>query len=186
MYEELTDEQLLALSATDGDAFGAFYERHGESVLAYATRRLGGAEAGAEVTAETFACALAGVKRFRPDRGPAAAWLYGIARHQIARTLERGAVEQRYRHRLGLPRLELTGDEIERIEELAAREGAKIELHTALAELPEEQRAPLYARVVEVRYYSDIAQELSMTPAAARKRVSRALAVLRSKLGVRV
>jgi RNA polymerase sigma factor (sigma-70 family) len=185
MYEELTDDQLLTLSATDGDAFGAFYERHAQSVLAYATRRLGGPEAGAEVTAETFACALAGLKRFRPDRGPAAAWLYGIARHQIARTLERGAVEQRYRRRLGVPRLELTEDEIERIEELAEREGAEIELHTALAELPEEQRAPLHARVVEERSYTEIAQELYVTPAAARKRVSRALAVLRSKLGVR-
>jgi RNA polymerase sigma factor (sigma-70 family) len=180
MYEELSDDQLLTLSATDGDAFGAFYERHARAVLAYATRRLDGAEAGAEVTAETFACALAGVKRFRPDRGPAAAWLYGIARHQIARTLERGAVERRYRRRLGVPRLELTEDEIERIEEFTA----EIELHTALAELPEEQRAPLHARVVEERSYTEIAQELCMTPAAARKRVSRALAVLRSKLGV--
>jgi RNA polymerase sigma factor (sigma-70 family) len=183
MYEELTDENLLTLATTDGDAFGAFYERHARSVLAYATRRLGGAEAGAEATAETFACALAGLGRFRPDRGPAAAWLYGIARHQVARTLERGAVERRYRRRLGIAPIDLTSEDIERIEESAAQEGAAVELRAAMAELPDEQRVPLHARIVEERSYEDIAQELRMTPATARKRVSRALGTLRSKLG---
>lgn len=183
MSHEPTDEQLLALSIRDGDAFGAFYERHARSILAYATRRLGSPDLGAEVTAETFACALEGARRFRPEKGPATAWLYGIARNQISRTLERGGVERRHRMRLGIADLVLDDDELARIEELAASEGAASELRELLAVLPADQRESLQARVVDGQSYDEIALGLHITPTAARKRVSRALGVLRAKLG---
>jgi DNA-directed RNA polymerase specialized sigma24 family protein len=117
MSREMTDEQLLALSIRDGDAFGAFYERHARCLLAYAARRLGSADLGAEVTAETFAAALEGARRFRPEKAWATAWLYGIARNQIFRPLERGSVERCYRMRLGIAAVALDEDELARIED---------------------------------------------------------------------
>ena len=44
--------------------FAAFYERHSAALLSYLVRRAGDAEAGADLTAETFAEALAGLERF--------------------------------------------------------------------------------------------------------------------------
>jgi DNA-directed RNA polymerase specialized sigma24 family protein len=45
------------------------------------------------LTAETFACALEGRRRFDRRRGEAGAWLFGIARNVLSRSLEGGRVE---------------------------------------------------------------------------------------------
>jgi RNA polymerase sigma-70 factor (ECF subfamily) len=51
-----------------------------------------------------------------------------------------------------------------------------------LADLPEDQRALVTARVIEERSYDELAGEQGMTQTAVRKRVSRGLAALRSRL----
>ena len=68
---------------------------------AYFARRTRDAELAADLTAETFAAALDGAHRHRPDKGPAVAWLYGIARRKLAHAARKGAVEDRARRRLG-------------------------------------------------------------------------------------
>ena len=50
------------------------------------------------------------------DRGEGLAWLYGIARHRLMRSIEQGRVEDRARRKLALPRLEVDDDLVERIE----------------------------------------------------------------------
>jgi len=45
-----------------------------------------------------------------PDKGPAIAWLYGIAGRQLAHAARRGAVEDRARRRLGMAPLALTDE----------------------------------------------------------------------------
>jgi RNA polymerase sigma factor (sigma-70 family) len=184
VYGHSTDEELLAAAKADGDAFAEFYDRHARSVLAYATTRLGSVDLGAEVTAETFACALEGLQRYRPGRGSPSAWLCGIARHQVARTLERGRVERRYRLRLGVKDIRLDGDEIERLEDIIAGEKTARAVGPLIAALPDDQRESLEARIVHDRSYEAIADDAGTTPAAARKRVSRALGTLRTKLGM--
>src|SRR3954469_17200750 len=113
---ERSDEQLLVDALADGEAFAEFYRRHAATLLGYLTRRAGDAEVAADLTAETFAAALEGLPRFKPALGPASAWLYGIARHKLARTLERGRVEDAARRKLGAPRLGVGGEAIERIQ----------------------------------------------------------------------
>ena len=76
-------------------------------------RRTGDGELAADLTAETFAAALASRRRFDPAKGPAIGWLYGIARHKLARTLERGRVEDRARRTLGMAPLALDDEAIE-------------------------------------------------------------------------
>jgi RNA polymerase sigma-70 factor (ECF subfamily) len=51
-----------------------------------------------------------------------------------------------------------------------------------LAELPREQRSLVTARVIEERSYDDIAGEQKLSQSAVRKRVSRGLASLRTRL----
>jgi RNA polymerase sigma-70 factor (ECF subfamily) len=168
----------------DPAAFGAFYRRHGASVLTYFMRRTGNAEVAADLTSETFAAALASAARYRPEDGEPQAWLFGIARHKLADALRSGSVEDTARRRLRMDAIVLDDEAIERIEALASLDVSAIVLVDALDELPPEQRAAVHDRVVLERSYGDIARELSTSPLVVRKRVSRGLATLRARLGV--
>jgi RNA polymerase sigma factor (sigma-70 family) len=170
-----SDEDLLL---GDPEAFAAFYRRYAVEVSAFFLRRTGDAEQVADLTAETFAAALQGRHRFDPERGTAVAWLYGIARHLLARALEKGRVETRARRRLGIPRLALDDEALERVE--AAGGGA--DLKVVLSELPADERAAVEARIVSERDYADIARDTATTEQAVRKRVSRGLARMRGRL----
>src|SRR5687767_1200390 len=94
-----SDEELLSASCTDAEAFGAFYDRHIHAIIGYFMLRTRDAEAAADLAAETFAAALQGRRRFDARKGPAAGWLYGIARRKLADAFERGRIEDRARRR---------------------------------------------------------------------------------------
>ena len=181
--EPATDEALLLAARTDAQAFTQFYRRHAAMVLGYLVRRTRDPELGADLTAETFACALEGVARFDPNRGSAVGWLFGIARNQLLRTLERGRVERRARDRLGMGRIELDDDDLERILTLAESQSTAALLAEAMDALPPGQRAALDARVRDEQEYDVIARASGTAEATIRKRVSRALSSLRNALG---
>ena len=164
------------------DEFAAFYRRNAQSLTAFFMCRTGDAEVAADLVAETFAAALAGADRFDPERGPAVAWLYGIARNQLLHTQRRGRVDDRMRRKLGMERLQLTDAAIERVEALAAAEGTARALRELMDELPPEQRAAVEARVLEERDYAEIAVAADTTEPVVRQRVSRGLARLRNGL----
>lgn len=113
--EPPSDEQLLAATFTDEDAFATFYARYERPVAAFFMRAVGSGELAADLTAEVFAQALAGVGRFDPEIGRAGGWLFGIARNILARSFERGRVEDRARRRLGLAPLALDDEIIVRL-----------------------------------------------------------------------
>jgi RNA polymerase sigma-70 factor (ECF subfamily) len=175
MLEDLDDEELLVLSARRAEAFGAFYERHAEALLRFFARRTLDPETAAELTAETFAEAFVSRRRFRPRGLPGAAWLYGIARHQLSRFHRSGEVAARARRRLGLPERTVSEEDYERIEELMDLEGIRRAIAEAYRTLSPEQRDAVTLRVVEGRPYPEVASALSCTEQAARARVSRAL-----------
>ena len=177
-----SDDELLAATRADPDAFAILYRRHVTALLAYFVRRTRDAELAADLTAETFAAALDGAHRFRPDRGEAAAWLYGIARRQLSHAQKRGAVEDRARRRLGMAPIHLTDEAIERVEALAAADASAAVLRDGLAALPDDQRQAVLARVLDEREYADIAIAARTSESVVRKRVSRGLAGLRSRL----
>jgi len=177
----VSDEELLAAAARDRSAFGVFYERHERAVLGFfgaVTRR---PEVAADLTAETFAAALDGVRRFDPERGSGRMWLFGIARHVLSASARRGRVEDDARRGIGLETLVLRSHHIELIEALVAAEGDAI-VEEWLAELPAEQAAALRARVIDEREYEEIAAALKCSEAVVRQRVSRGLGRLRRRL----
>ena len=178
MVAELTDEALLSTALSDPDAFATFYSRYERAIASFFVRATGSGELAADLTAEVFAEALGSAQRFDPELGTASAWLYGIARNLLARSRDRGRVENRARRRLGMPRLALDDEVIERIESAPADVRA-LEL---LERLPEDQRAAVRARVVDERDYAEIANELRCSESVVRKRVSRGLASLRARL----
>ena len=115
--------------------------------------------------------------RFRPRREPAAAWLFGIARNTLAMSRRQGRVEARARRRLGMAPLVLTDELVERISELDDERVLEL-----VSDLPAEQQQAVRARVIDERDYADIAKDMRCSEAVVRKRVSRALGTLRSRL----
>ena len=175
----LSDEQLLA--STEPGSFGVFYRRHAEDVLAFFARRTRDPELAADLTAETFAAALAGRRRHKGELGTGSAWLYGIALHKLARAQRTAGVEQRARRRLGMERLSLTDADLERIEQLSASPRA----NALLDRLAPEQREAVRARVIDELPYEEIARAQQTSEAVVRKRVSRGLATIRARMGPR-
>ena len=147
----VSDEELLVASVGDEEAFAAFYRRYARPLAGFFMRRTGDGELAADLTAETFAAALASRRRFDPARGPAVGWLYGIARHKLARTLEHGRVEDRARRALGMAPLVLDDEAIELV---VTTDGDVVQL---MQRLPADQRAAIEARVVDEQEYEQIA-----------------------------
>ena len=174
----LSDEELL--SASDARSFEEFYRHHVDVVLGYFARRTGDAELAADLTQETFAAALAGRRRYKPSAGAATAWLFGIASRKLADAHRRGYAERRMCRRLGMERIDLTDDDVQRIQALA--DGAEDLLLDAL---PDAQRDAIRRHVIDERGYDEIAVELDTSEAVVRKRVSRGLATVRERMAGR-
>jgi RNA polymerase sigma factor (sigma-70 family) len=178
--DDVDEEALLTAARSSAAAFATFYRHFERPMLRFFVRAVGRPELAADLTAETFACALESVSSYEPTRGRADQWLFGIARNVLSKSYRHGRVDAAARERLGLPRLVLDDG----VEEAIARLSADgMEVTMALAELPHEQREAIEARVLRELDYRDIAQELSCSEAVVRQRVSRGLRALRSKLG---
>jgi RNA polymerase sigma factor (sigma-70 family) len=164
----------------DADALSRLYDVHARTMLGWFVRRIYDPEAAMDLVAETFAVAFADRRRFRGagDR-EALAWLYGIARHRLANFSRRSRREYRALLRLGFERRALTGEEYERIEDLAGLGELREGIADAFATLSAEHRAALQLRVVDEQSYSEVATALGVTEQTARARVSRALSALR-------
>jgi RNA polymerase sigma-70 factor (ECF subfamily) len=163
--------------------FSRFYREHVDGVLIFFTRRCFDAQVALDLTAETFAQAFASRRGFRGAAdAEAAAWLFAIARRQLAHYFERGSVSRRLSGRLagGVP--VASEAELERIDELASLHEVRALLREQLQLLEAGQREALWLRVVEERPYAAVAQQLGISEQAARTRVSRALRALSEPL----
>lgn len=162
----------------DAEAFGVFYRARRVDVLAFLRVRVPSAELAADLMCETFAKALVAVHD--ADRAlPMApvAWLLSIARNELTDSVRRGRVADDTRRRLAMQPLELSDRDLAAVDDATA----DVDLLGQLQELlPADQFQALTARVFDGREYAEIARELQMSQSVVRKRVSRALAQLRS------
>jgi RNA polymerase sigma-70 factor (ECF subfamily) len=171
----------LEIGLDDVQAFGVFYDRYERQLLAFFRRASGRAELAADLTAEVFAIALGSLEAFRPELGNARAWLFGIARHELAQSWRRGRVEAQARRRLGMEPMLLSDEDLERIDELGAVES--MDSLRLLDALPPEQRSAVRGRVIDGRDYEDLAREFDCSEMVVRQRVSRGLRALRALAG---
>ena len=170
-----SDAELLA--SGDAELFGVFYERHLDAVVAFVGLRVPRPDLVFDLVAETFARALEHRDQYDVARGPAVAWLFGIARHLLIDAARRGRVAADSRVRLGMARVTLDDEQLARIDERS-----RVDLAGALAEMPSDQRDAVVRRVVLEQDYPVIADDLRCSEQVARKRVSRGLAFLRRGL----
>jgi RNA polymerase sigma factor (sigma-70 family) len=171
-----TDEALLL--SGDLEDFGRFYDRYVSALLAFFQRRVRDPEVAADLTAETFAAAMASRKRYEARSATAAVWLFAIAHHKLADYHRRGSAETRMRRRLGMEPVPVGAEDAEMIRWLGDEVAAEI-----LEDLPAEQREAIRAHVLDDRDYADIARSERQSEATIRKRVSRGLGVLRNRAG---
>lgn len=157
----------------------ALFSAHRDGLLRYFVRRTADAEAALDLVAETFAQAARGRRRCRAASDEErAAWLYGIARNQLAAYHRRGYAEQRVVRRLGLERPPVTEAVLRAVEQRAGLDAVRSQLADALAELTSETRAAVALRVVDELPYAEVAARLGIAEPAARARVSRGLSRL--------
>jgi RNA polymerase sigma-70 factor (ECF subfamily) len=171
-----TDAELLVAARTDPQAFREFYERYAVWMRSWFQRQTGSESTSLDLTAETFAQAWRGIKRFRDMAdGSGAPWLFGIARNLLRQYHKHNRIETAARARLGLP-VDWTGtDEYDAVDDRVAASSLKPALQDAVRGLPADQRAALELRIVDQLPYDEVAGRLGCSINAARLRVSRAL-----------
>jgi RNA polymerase sigma factor (sigma-70 family) len=172
------DAELLRESRRSSAAFRILYDRHAARIHRFHLRRSRDPGAAVELTAETFAQAWLSRDRYLDhDEGTIAPWLFGIARHVLAASVRRHALDRNALERL---RLDVKPTVVE--VNPSWLEGLDDDLGTALAELPDGQRRAIELRVLADRAYEDVARELDCTPQAARVRVHRGISAIRRRL----
>ena len=85
-----SDADLLRLMlAGDEEAFVTLYRRRQGGVYRFALNMCGSTAIAEDVTQEVFMVLMRDAKNYDPERGSLAAYLYGIARNHVLRSLER-------------------------------------------------------------------------------------------------
>jgi RNA polymerase sigma factor (sigma-70 family) len=165
-----SDAELLA-ARHDPQAFAVFYQRHVKRVLALCAHKVPADDVG-DLVSDVFATALVYRRRFEPSRGTAEAWLAGIASHKAADAHRKGSMQAKTYRLIGGRSLHLDVAELE----------TSIGYDGLTGSLPAEQKRALDARIIQERPYAEIARSERVSVEAVRKRVSRALSVLRARL----
>lgn len=179
--DDATDRDLLHEARRSSAAFRVVYDRHAGRIYGFLLRRTRDPDVAFELTTETFAQAWLSRTSFtdHPEE-TAAPWLFGIARHVLASSVRRHSIERRARDRLGLDR-QSDGVAPSAADE-AWLDGLDDDLTAALAELPDGQRRAIELRVLADQAYDEVARRLDISPQAARVRVHRGLAAIRTRL----
>ncbi len=141
-----TDAELLVRVADrDRAAFELLYGRYVRSIFGLALRRLRDRQRAEDAVQETFAAVWRSAASYRPERGPAAPWLYAVARNAI------------------VDRLRARVEPASEVPEMVSSEPGPADraeasfvawrIHRALEELPEKER-----EVLELAYWSEMSQ----------------------------
>ncbi|MCL4843573.1 MAG: sigma-70 family RNA polymerase sigma factor [Bryobacteraceae bacterium] len=170
------DEPGLVLRTQAGDdaAFDVLYGRHQPPVYRYALRMSGSPKVADEVVQEVFLGLIHGARGYDAKAGPLRSYLYGMARHALARQ-RRG---ERDFEELGED-LEANGDD-----PLAglAREEQVERVRGALAALPAHYREVVVFCEMEELSYAETAEVLGVAVGTVRSRLSRAKSLLLKRL----
>jgi RNA polymerase sigma-70 factor (ECF subfamily) len=172
-----------AAFASDPAAFEAFYRRHFDAITRFLARRVADPHTVADLTAEVFLAVLDSAHTYRPDRGSEIAWLYGVARNTLLAEFRRAARERQVNSRIAGRRL-LDTDDVLRLEERIDAESPARRALTAMADLPESERALVELVAIDGLTVPEAASVLGIRQGAARVRLHRARRLLQNAPGV--
>jgi RNA polymerase sigma-70 factor, ECF subfamily len=175
-----SDEQLLQrMRAGDESAFLLLYRRLQGGIYRFALQMSGSAAAAEDVTQEVFLALIRDGLGFDPNRGTLSGYLYGIARKQVLRHLERD--------RGGQPLADEDGEELQLasagdlVADLTRKQSIE-SLRTAVLSLPRRYREVVVLCDLEEMDYAAAAEALGCAVGTVRSRRHRARALLVDKL----
>ncbi|HEY7439298.1 MAG TPA: sigma-70 family RNA polymerase sigma factor [Acidimicrobiia bacterium] len=154
MWSVSDDALLDGLTTGDPDAAAAFVERFQRRVYGLAIRILGDPRLAEDVAQETFVRAWRAGGTFDPRRGTVASWLLSITRNLAIDTI------RVRRHVVVDPEelLQLSGESLDRLpDDMAVLSSESNRLHTAVRQLPSDQRRSL----ILAAYYGHTAREIA-------------------------
>jgi RNA polymerase sigma factor (sigma-70 family) len=177
---EVTDAEIIELSARDPGRFGVLFERHAAEILRYAHGRLG-ADVAEDVLAETFLVAFRRRADYDRSRADARPWLYGIAARLIGRHRR---AEQRGRRALArVPAETAAADFGDRSAERVTAQQLRPQLSVVLSGLARRDRELLLLTAWAGLTYEESAQALGVPVSTVRSRLHRIRATARRALG---
>ena len=171
------DRALVEAAQRDRSKFADLYDRHFETVYAFALGRTRHRDEAEELTSEVFHKAFAGLQHFEWRGAPFSAWLIRIAANAIADRAARASRERGQPAAAEAASADTLADaEIERAEERAR-------LFRLVDALPRDQRDVIVERFVDERSIRDVAARLGKTEGAVKQLQLRALRQLRAWMG---
>jgi len=180
-----SDEELLRLMlAGDEHAFGALYGRRQAGIYRFALQMCGSESVAEDVVQEVFMALIREGQRFDPARGSLSSYLYGVARNQVLRRLERerpfaASLDEETGHG------EAAGDAADArpdpLSELARAETVASVRQAVLA-LPAHYREVVVLCELQEMSYAEAAGALGCAVGTVRSRLHRARSILVDKL----
>ena len=159
----------------------AWYDTHGRAVYRYLRFHVDSADTADDLTADVFFRALQAEDRYDPRLAEARVWIFTIARNALRDHFRR----MRTRRATTLAALRDFAVDAPSAEERLLREEEIAHLLEAVRELPHGDRELIALRYGSDFSFAEIAAVAGMSEGAARTRVWRALARLRTSLNQR-
>lgn len=184
MQDDSADGELVErLKCGDPAAARGLYERYGGAILRFALAMTGCRQTAEDIVHDTFVELMRRPPRFDAGRGPFVAYLYGIARHRLARHVRgpaltdgsRAEAESPEHQATPLPSVDSAEDEVSRAQ-LIER------VRTAIFELPPVHREVIVLCELEELPYQNAAEVLDCPVGTVRSRLHRARALLAARL----
>lgn len=175
------DEQLLRqMQEGSEEALVALYRRYQGGLYRFALHMSGNSALAEEVTQETFLQLIQRPQGYQAQRGPLAAFLFGIARNLTRRGLRQQIAcdqleDEALERELSLPGEEDTLQELTRAEDLE-------QLRKAVLALPEIYREAVVLCDLQETSYSEAAELLGCSPGTVASRLHRARLMLQQRL----
>jgi len=179
---ERNREKRLVQAACRGEesAIEALYRTHFDTIYRYVFLRVGSPTAAEDVTSQVFLGMLRGLGRYRDEGKPFVAWLYGMARKQVAfypRTQSRAPGAG------GLETAEQLVAQGAGPHASAEERERRLAVAQALGKLPEGQREVIMLRYILSLSIAETAAVVDRTEGAVKQLQLRALATLKDLLG---
>lgn len=178
---EAGDDQYLLREMRWGneDAFRSIYERHQGALFRFVVHMTGSPATAEEVTQEVFMHLIRKPGSYDPDKGPLAAYLFGIARNLGRRAFQNSASDV---HVDDAEELEATPTAEEDLIEKLSNSEALESLRKAVLGLPELYREVIVLCDLQEMSYAEAAGILECSAGTIASRMNRAHNMLRTKL----
>jgi RNA polymerase sigma-70 factor (ECF subfamily) len=174
-------ELLRQIAVGDRAAFAEFYDRHSTLMFSVACKILNDSSEAEDVLQETFVQIWEKAGRFDPKLGKAASWAAILVRNKAIDRIRAAQRRSRLAEESGAAHVIALEVSDSANESFYGHDKAKF-IHTAIVELPEEQR-----QAIELAYFSgltqdEISQKLNTPLGTIKARIRRGLLKLRDQL----